>query len=127
SEERDAAVRATLQPLAPGERPWSLRIAALLAALSGGVQLALFIFGVKLKVAGAHAKAGSTIVFGVMMFVCAAGMWMLRYWAVLGFMALLGITVLYFSLALIKASSLLGLAIGLVGVAGSGFLFYKLV
>jgi hypothetical protein len=120
-------VRAALTPLAPGERPWSLRIATLLAALSGGVQLVLFVLGVKLKVAGTHAKAGSTIVFGLIMFVCAAGLWMLRYWAVLGFMALLGITVLYFCLALIKASSLIGFAIGIVGALGSGFLFYKLV
>jgi hypothetical protein len=42
-------------------------------------------------------------------------------------MALLGIMLLYFSLALIKVSSLLGLAICLVGLGGGGFLFYKLV
>jgi hypothetical protein len=127
SEERNAAVRSTLKPFEPGERPWSIRIGALVAAISGGAQLALFVFGVKLKVAGTEAKAGSTIVFGVLMFVCAAGMWWMRYWAVLGFMALLGITVTYFSLALVKASSLLGFAISIVGVGAGGFLFYKLV
>jgi hypothetical protein len=127
SEQRDAAVRASLKPLAPGERPWALTVGAILAALSGGVQLALYIFGVKLSVAGTHAKAGSTILFGVMMFVCAGGMWLRKYWAVLGFMAILGITVAYFALALIKASSLLGFAIGIVGVGLGGGLFYKLV
>jgi hypothetical protein len=126
-EERDAAVRSTLKPLAPGERPAAITIGAVLAFLSGAVQLALWIFGVKLEVAGTHAAAGSTIVFGVMMIICAIGMWKLRYWAVLGFMALLGITVMYFALALIKASSLVGLAIGLAGIGFGGFLFYKLV
>jgi hypothetical protein len=127
SEQRNIEARAKLTPLSPGERPWSIRIGALAAVLTGGVQLALFVFGVKLKVAGTGAKAGSTIVFGLVMFVCAGGMWMLRYWAVLGFMALLGIMLLYFSLALIKVSSLLGLAICLVGLGGGGLLFYKLV
>jgi len=127
SAERDAAVRATLKPLDPGERPWPITVGAILAALSGGVQLALFIFGVKLRVAGTHAAAGSTILFGVMMFICAAGMWLRKYWAVLGFMAILGITTSFFALALIKASSLLGFAIGIAGVAIGGWLFYKLV
>ena len=127
AEARNEAVRATLTPLAPGERPWSVRIAAVVAALSGTVQLVLFLAGVKLKVGGAHAKAGSTIVFAVLMLMCAAGMWYLRYWALLGFMAILGITVVGFSLALIKASSLLGFAIAIAGMAGGGTLFWKLV
>jgi hypothetical protein len=127
SEERDAAIRATLTPLAPGERPWPLKIAVLLALLSGGVQLGLYLFDVKLKVAGTHAKAGSTIVFGLLMFICAAGMWWLQYWALLGFMVILGITIVYFALALIKASSLLGLVIALAGTGLGGTLFYKLV
>jgi hypothetical protein len=127
SEEKNAAVRATLTPLSPDERPWPLVVGAILAAISGGAQLALFIFNVKLKVAGTHAQAGSTIAFGVLMFVCAIGMWMRKYWAVLGFMAILGITVCFFGLALIKASSVLGFAIGIAGVGIGGFLFYKLV
>jgi hypothetical protein len=127
SEQRNAAIRDTLTPLEPDERPWALVVGALLAALSGGVQLALWIFGVKLKVAGTHAQAGSTIAFGVLMFICAIGMWFRKYWAVLGFMAILAITVCFFALALIKASSVLGFAIGFAGVGIGGFLFYKLV
>jgi hypothetical protein len=127
SEQRNEAVRATLAPLAPGERPWAVRIAALLAALTGGAQLILFLAGVKLDVAGTHAKAGSTIVFAALMFACAGGLWALKYWALLGFMALLGITVVAFALALIKVSSLVGLIVALVGVGGGGFLFWKLV
>jgi hypothetical protein len=127
TEQRNAAVRARLQPYAPGERPWSIKLGALAAFLVGGVQLVLFLAGVKLKVAGGHAKSGSTIVFGLVMFVCAGGVWLMRYWAVLGFMALLALFTLYFALALIKVSSLLGLAIALSGLTLSGLLFYKLV
>jgi hypothetical protein len=116
-----------LKPLAPDERPWPITVGALVAALTGALQLALFLAGVKLKVAGTHAKAGSTILFGAMMFVCAGGMWLRKYWAVLGFMAILGITTAYFALALIKASSLLGFAIAIVGTGIGGWLFYKLV
>ncbi|HWE34242.1 MAG TPA: hypothetical protein VG410_12200 [Solirubrobacteraceae bacterium] len=127
SEARNEAIRAGLKPLAPGERPWPIAVGAVLALLTGGVQLILFIAGVKLKVGGTTAKAGSTIVFGVMMFICAGGMWFRKYWAVLGFMAILGITVAYFALALIKASNVQGFAIGIAGITIGGFLFYKLV
>jgi hypothetical protein len=102
-------------------------VGAILAVLAGGVQLVLFLAGVKLKVSGTHAAAGSTIVFAIVMFVCAIGMWMLRYWAVLGFMALLAIAVTNFALALLKVSNALGLAIALAGIALPGFLFFRLV
>lgn len=127
SERRNAALRATLTPYRQGERPWSIRVGAVLAALTGGVQLVLFLAGTNLKVAGTHAAAGSTIVFALLMFACAAGMWRMRYWAVLGFMALLAIAVTNFSLALLKVSSPLGLLIAVVGVVAPGYLFFKLV
>lgn len=120
-------MRSTLEPYAPGERPWAIVLGAVLAALTGGVQLVLFLAGVKLKVAGTHAAAGSTIVFAVVMFVCAIGMWKMRYWAVLGFMALLAIAVTNFALALLKVSSLAGLGIAVGGILLPGFLFFKLV
>jgi hypothetical protein len=127
SAQRDAALRATLEPLAPGERPWPIVVGAILAALTGGVQLILWLAGVKLNVAQTHAAAGSTIVFAVLMFVCAIGMWRLWYGAVLGFMALLGITVVIFALALLKVSSVAGFFIALAGILIPGYLFWKLV
>jgi hypothetical protein len=126
-ERRNAAVRATLTPLARGERPWPIIAGAVLAALSGLLQLGLFLGGVRLKTAGVHAAAGQTIVFAILMLVCAAGMWYMRYWAVLGFMALLAILVVLAAVALIKVSSVLGVVVALVIVGGGGFLFWKLV
>ena len=120
-------MRATLKPLEPGERPWPLLIAIALATLTGGAQLILFLVGVKVKVAGTRPAAGPTIVFALLMFLCAAGMWALRYWALLGFMALLAIIVLSFALALVKVSSLLGAVVALSGAGLGGWLFWKLV
>jgi uncharacterized membrane protein (DUF2068 family) len=127
SEQRDAAVRATLTPLAPGERPWVITVGALLAAASGISQLVLFLAGVRLRSSGLHASAGQTIAFTVLMLVCAVGMWLMSYWAVLGFMTLLAILVVFAVGALVKASSLLGLLIALAIVGVGGFLFFKLV
>ena len=127
SERRNAAVRATLTPFAAGERPWPIIVGAVLAALSGLVQLGLFIGGVKLRTSGLHAAAGQTIVFAVVMLVCAGGMWMMRYWAVLGFMALLAILVVLAAVALIKVSNVLGLVVALAIVLLGGYLFWKLV
>ncbi|HZU59562.1 MAG TPA: hypothetical protein VE983_01260 [Solirubrobacteraceae bacterium] len=127
AEERDAALRAGLAPIAPGERPWPITVGALLAALNGLVQLILFLAGVKFKLGGARPAAFSVILFAVLMFVCAAGMWRMRYWAVLGFQALLGIVILTFALLLIRASTVTGAAISIVVVVAGGFLFFKMV
>jgi uncharacterized membrane protein (DUF2068 family) len=102
-------------------------VGALLAAASGVSQLVLFLAGVRLRTSGLHAAAGQTIAFTVLMLICAFGMWTMRYWAVLGFMALLAILVLFAVAALVKASSASGLVIALAIVGVGGFLFYKLV
>jgi hypothetical protein len=127
SEQRNAAVRATLTPLAPGERPLSIKIAVVIAVLVGGGDLVDVLVGGTIKVGHTHAGIGGIILFSLMMLVCAAGMWQLRYWAVLGFQAILAIVILLFSLLLIRASNLLGFAVAIVIVFGGGWLFYKLV
>ena len=66
-------------------------------------------------------------VFTVLMLVCAAGMWRLRYWAVLGFMALLAIIGTLFSLYLVEASNALGFIVAPVVIVACGYLFFRLV
>ena len=127
SEERNAAVRATLTPLAPGERPWSLKIAVLIALLIGGGDLIAVIISGKFNVGGAHAGPSGVILFSVLMLVCAVGMWQLRCWAVLGFQAILAFVILFFSLLLLRANNVVALVTGLIVVGGGGYLFYKLV
>jgi hypothetical protein len=127
SEARNAAVRATLTPLAPGERPWALKIAALIALLIGGSDLAVVLINGTFNVGGAHAGASGVIVFSALMLMCAWGMWQQRYWAVLGFQAILVFVILLFSVLLIRAANLLAVVAGVVVVGGGGYLFYKLV
>jgi hypothetical protein len=127
SEERDAAVRARLKPLAPDERPWAVKIGALIALLVGGGDLIDVIVGGQLTIGRTHAGVGGVVLFSVLMLVCAVGMWKMRYWAVLGFQAILAIVILIFSLYLIRASNLLGFVVSTAIVVGGGFLFYKLV
>jgi hypothetical protein len=127
SEERNAAVRATLTPLAPGERPWPLKIAAVIALLIGAGDLIVVIVDGSFRIGGAHTAPGGVAVFSVLMLICAWGMWQLRYWAVLGFQAILVFVILIFSLLLLRANNVLAVVAGLVVVGGGGYLFYKLV
>jgi hypothetical protein len=54
-------------------------------------------------------------------------MWHHRYWAVLGFEALLGITVAIAALSLLVASNLAAVALCVVTIGLGGWLFWKLV
>ena len=124
SRERDDAVRAALVPLAPGERPLAVTISAVAAALFAAVNLALLAFG--WEVDGDQPVLGTLIFSGVML-AAAIGMWKLRYWAVLGFEVLLGVTVLSAFLALLRAENLAAVALcfAIIGLAGP--LFWKLI
>jgi hypothetical protein len=127
SEARNAAVRATLTPLEPHERPWSLKIAVLIAVLIGAGDLVTVLVAGSFKIGGAHAGAGGVILFSALMLVCAVGMWQKRYWAVLGFQAILAFVILFFSLLGLRAANLLAVVASVVVVGGAGWLFYKLV
>ena len=127
SEERNSAVRATLTPLAPGERPWSLKVATLIALAIGVGDLAVVIADGSFRVGGAHTAPGGVVLFSVLLLACAWGMWQRRYWAVLAFQAILVFVILYFSLLLMRAANLTALLSGLAVVGGGGYLFYKLV
>jgi hypothetical protein len=127
SAERNAAVRATLTPLAPGERPWPVKVSVAIAAVLAIVNLALFLAGAKPKVGGRQPHLAEILIFSGLMLMCAIGMWMMRYWAVLGFQTLLAIGLVGFCLALVRVSSLLWAGVCIVVIASGGFLFYKLV
>jgi hypothetical protein len=67
------------------------------------------------------------ILFAALMAGAAWGMWHRRYWAVLGFEALLGITVAIAALSLLVASNLAAVALCVVIIGLGGWLFWKLV
>ncbi len=57
----------------------------------------------------------------------AVGMYRRRYWAVLGFEALLAFQILVTSLALVIATTILAAALCLLSIGLGGWLFWKLV
>jgi hypothetical protein len=125
SETRNAEVRATLKPIDPGERPRVIVAASALAAALALANLIAWLAGD--KIGGKHPAAGGIIVFSAVMAAAAIGMWRLWYGAVLGFMALLAIIAVIFTLLLIEASNVLGLVVALAIIGASGYLFFKLV
>ena len=124
SEQRNAEARATLVPLAPGERPAAVTVAALVAAALALANLIAFLAGA--KVHGQSAGTGA-VAFSALMLTAAVGMWRARYWAVLGFEALLALIVLVFSLLLLRAANLEAAVLALAVVGLGGWLFWKLV
>jgi hypothetical protein len=119
--ERADRARASLQPLAPGERPLGIKLAVALA-----VAIALA------NLAGVAAGAGSQsptlgIAFAIVMLAAAAGMWSRNYLALLAFQALLAIGIIYAALSLLFASSLLGVLLGVGVIAICSPVFWLLV
>ena len=123
-EERNQRIREDLEPLAPGERPTSVTVAAVVAfvlAILNGLATAL---GETIS----EGATGSSLIFSVILLVAAVGMWKARYWAVLGFQALLGIQIITFAFAaMFGATSVLAAAALSVGAILGGWLFWKLV
>lgn len=126
SEQRNAETRAELEPLADGERPGAVTVAAIVALL-------LAISNVVAYFAGAQPEADSSQVFAQLVIITAVllttaiGMWMVRYWAVLGFQTLLALQILVLSVSCLVASSLVVVLIFVALIIASGTLFWYLV
>lgn len=125
SEVRNAEARAALSPLDAGERPGAVTAAAVVAVGLAVANIVLYAAGVTVR--GRHPPLGGAIIFCLLMLVTAAGMWRARYWAVLGFEALLGVSLVFAGLSLTVANSVKGLIICLVILGPGGFLFWKLI
>jgi hypothetical protein len=123
TEAKNAAVRASLEPLSAGERPRPVTIGAIVALVLVVVQIPLyFVFD-----GDARPSVATFVFFTALMLAMAWGMWHARYWAVLGFQALLALTILVVSLALMVASNLLTAVICLAIIVPAGFLFWFMV
>ena len=121
SRERDEAAREALVPLAPGERPWPIVVSAVLAAVFAVANLVLIVAG--WEVDGERPVTGG-LIFVAVMTAAAIGMWQLRYWAVLGFEVLLGVTFVGALLSLLRASDLSAVVLAVAVMAVTGPLFY---
>ena len=125
SRAKDDAVRAELRPLAPGERPTAVTVAAVVAVLLALANVSLLVAGVDVR--GEEASAPGVLAFSAVMLAAAAGLWQRKYWAVLGFEALLGFTILVAAVSLMTASNLAAVALCLAIILPSGWLFWKLI
>ena len=87
---------------------------------------------IKTKLAGGEVRGERPSLVGILLFTglmlaAAWGAWKVRYWAVLGIQALLGLTILIFSLLAVKFENALELAIAAAVIGGAGTLFWFLV
>jgi hypothetical protein len=126
SAERDAAIRAQLRPLAPGERPRILTVCVavcLLAALS--LVVGLLTGGIDTHKEGGRLEGVLSSI--AILLVAGFGMWRVRYWGVLGFQTVLALNIVVMFLLLLRASSWIGVLIAVAVIVPASYLFYKLV
>jgi hypothetical protein len=122
---KDDIAREHLVPLEHGERPRVVTVGAVIATAMAVSTVVLFAAGVEVQ--GSDARTPGTIVYAGLMGAMAVGMWLARYWAVLGFQTLLAFAIVIWSLLLIKAESILGALLALAVIAAAGTMFWFLV
>jgi hypothetical protein len=134
-EARNQAVRDELEPLEEGERPTVVTIGAMVSALIAVSAIVGYAAGVEVTKVGSDGiqqgeeKAPLLSIVAVvgLMGTMAYGMWKARYWAVLGFQALLVIVLVAASLGLIQATEWLQAVGTTLLIAGAGAMFYFMV
>ncbi|HEX7290245.1 MAG TPA: hypothetical protein VF250_03870 [Conexibacter sp.] len=124
SEERNAEVRAQLRPLAEGERPGAVTAGAIVAAVLAVLVVVGSASGARI---GDEGSLPSALLLSAILLVAAWGMWNVRYWAVLGFEALLAFQLIVAALSLLVASNAWAALLCLAVVGFGGWLFWKLI
>jgi hypothetical protein len=135
SEARNEAARAALEPLSPGQRPTVVTVGAVLSALIALSTIVGWAAGVEVTRIGSdgieqgedQAPILSVIVVVALMGTMAWGMWRARYWAVLGFQALLVLVLVAASLGLLQATEWPQAVGTTLLIAGAGALFYFMI
>lgn len=126
SRARDDEIRAGLPPLAPGERPRVVTIAAIVAFVFAIGNVAAALTGTDISTASGDPSLATAVTTAVLL-LAGFGMLARQYWAVLGFQTILGIQIVFFSLYLIGVQKLWHAIIPVVAIGLLGWLFYKLV
>jgi hypothetical protein len=121
SEKRNQALRESLEPLAPGERPRAVTVGAFVALASAPANAVYAIV-----TAEGAARIGP-LVLSVLLLAMAWGMWRARYWAVLGMQALLGLTIVLVAVNVFTFAGPLQAVVGVAVIVPCGVLFWFLV
>ncbi|HEX2468687.1 MAG TPA: hypothetical protein VHJ54_10825 [Solirubrobacterales bacterium] len=135
SKARNEAVREQLEPLVEGERPAVVTIGAVVSALIAVSAIVGYAAGVEVTKVGSDgieqgedtAPLLSIVAVVGLMGTMAYGMWKARYWAVLGFQALLVIVLVAATLGLIQATEWPQAVGTTLLIAGAGALFFFMV
>jgi hypothetical protein len=122
--DRNEAIRASLTPLKPGERPLALRLSALLAALIAVGNLVALAAGATVD---GKRPVAAALVLSALMAGFAVGLWRKRYLAVLAWEALLAVTLVYATLSLLLASNLTAVVVCVALILVAGPLFWLLI
>jgi hypothetical protein len=135
SEARNQAARDALEPLEAGERPTVVTIGAVVAALIAVSAIVGYAAGVEVTKVGSDGieqgeeKAPLLSIVAVvgLMGTMAYGMWKAKYWAVLGFQALLVIVLVAASLGLVQATEWPQAVGTTLLIAGASAMFYFMI
>jgi hypothetical protein len=122
---KDDLVREELVPLEEGQRPRAVTVAAVVAGLLALSNVIGYAAG--LEVGDTRPRLGDVAITASLMTVAAVGMWYGRYWAVLGFQAMLAILIVLMSLLLLTAQNVLSVLVALAIIGAAGALFWFLV
>jgi hypothetical protein len=126
AEERNRAAREALEPLAEGERPTAVTVAAVLSGLIAVSIVVAYAAGIEVngKTPELPQIVGPAGITGIMSW----GMWHARYWAVVGFqLVLLFVLFTAFFGLLVSASTVFEFAATLAVLAVAGTLFFFMV
>jgi hypothetical protein len=124
AEQRNRDAREALHPLAEGERPRVVTIAALISALIAISIIAGYLAGARVE--GEKPQFAQVAAPALLMAVMAWGMWRARYWAVLGFQMILVFLIFSAVFGLAAQAASLGqiaATLGLLAVSGAFFYF----
>jgi hypothetical protein len=122
SEIRNERARAALDPLEEGERPLVVTLGALLSAAIALITIGAWIAGA--EVDGEQPSAFQVFAPSILFAVMAWGMWTIKYWAVLGFQAVMAILMIGSFLSLIGATSIAFALTAAVVLIGAGTFFW---
>jgi hypothetical protein len=135
AEEKDRAAREALEPLGEDERPTVVTIGAVISALIALSTLAGWAAGVEVTQIGSdgieqgedRAPILAVLATAGLMGTMAWGLWKARYWAVLGFQALLVLVLVAASLGLLQATKWTEAVGTTLLIAGAGALFFFMI
>ncbi|MBK5110187.1 MAG: hypothetical protein JJE10_02335 [Thermoleophilia bacterium] len=129
AEVKNQKVRESLEPLEQGQRPAAVTVGAVFTMVVAAIFWAssLVALFTSTEVNGSEPNPGQLIATALIMSVMAWGMWMSRYWAVLGFQMLLVLLIIAAIAGLVVASSLIQMISTLILTVGLSLLFFYMV